>query len=824
MIVLLRRLLPLLLLLGLGLAAAQDASKLPECILTPGTTAATPDGSNLTLTAFLPNAPCNMAQIMYLWGYWGLWKGIAFVGMGLTTAFFFWALFRAVLSKTPEKALIPFLIAIVLVGFISPATKGEGVIPMAQSTGVEWFNALYRTSADVGYAAMSRGENSVQAQTAALGRNLALLVARAQHASTIRSQMAQIKAGKITGDLADPNLANTLYADQIRNEQSGAESLFSNRGWIFNVGYWLLFGLFSIFAGIIVVVGGTMQLMLLLLPVALAFLVLGQFKPITAIGASYLSALLTIGVLPVIVATIASITLGIPAAKMLPVVNQMNGDLSAQLTRYQELLRNGCQWYEVSCNFEAQVFNPILSDLTTIKELFITLVVVVLSGIVGLSIGATFIRRVPEAIAAVFGASRGGVSSGVEPGGIGKLLAMTGGMKMMQQLTRTPGTNASSSGPKTDGSPALPTTPTPPGGGGGQYTPPESVTAGSGSSTTSTSGNIPPESVTSGASGNPRTVVGAGYAAFQGSRGAGMPFGQAVQAGVQPMFAGAAAGVQAHGQTIRQDYGAAAQRGRENLTRTASNLAFGSANAERGRAAVGAAVQDFRDTNAQVRAQEPVQNRPINPDEFETRSRRDPVAAAQNAAQAQAHFTVTPEQSAGEQGARPASRAELSGRNQGGSLQDWTAAPAPVRPPKLGPPPPRPTEPTVSPTEQEAQSHKTRMAQGTGPTLADMDATRRNTLALGGPQGRAIPGVFPGPLEPRPAPTPPLPPPPARRTERAPDEQWPASPRPAADWQPPQQPQPPPHPRATPPTLDIPLSHLMKPAPTTPPDEENPKP
>ncbi|AFD27513.1 TrbL/VirB6 plasmid conjugal transfer protein (plasmid) [Deinococcus gobiensis I-0] len=761
-----------------------------------------------------------MAQIMYLWGYWGLWKGIAFVGMGLTTAFFFWSLFRAVLSKTPEKALIPFLTALVLVGFISPATKGEGVIPMVQSTGVEWFNALYRTSADVGYAAMSRGENSVQAQTAALGRNLALLVARAQHASTIRAQMAQIKAGKITGDLADPNLANTLYADQIRNEQAGADSLISNRGWIFNVGYWLLFGLFSIFAGIIVVVGGTMQLMLLLLPVALAFLVLGQFKPVTAIGASYLSALLTIGVLPVIVATIASITLGIPAAKMLPVVTQMNGDLSAQLTRYQELLRNGCQWYEVSCNFEAQVFNPILSDLTTIKELFITLVVVVLSGIVGLSIGATFIRRVPAAIAGVFGASGGGESSGVETGGIGKLLAMTGGMKMLQQLTRTPGANASSAGPKTDGSPAPSPGPAlPPGGGGGQYTPPESVTAGSGSSTTSTSGNIPPESVTAG---NPRTVVGASYAAFQGSRGAGMPFGQAVQAGVQPMLAGAAAGVRAHGQTIRQDYGAAAQRGREHLTRTASNLAFGSANAERGRAAVSAAVQDFRDTNAQVRAQDTTQNRSVNPDEFETRSRRDPVAAAQNAAQAQSHFTVTPEQRAGEQGARPASRTELSARNQGGSLQDWTAAPAPVRPPKLGPPPPRP----VSPTEQEAQSHKTRMAQGTGPTLADMDATRRNTLALGGPQGKAIPGVFPGPLEPRPAapaPTPPLPPPPARRTERAPDEQWQASHRPVADWQPPQKPLPPPPPRVTPPPLDIPLSHLMKPAPT-PPDEENPKP
>lgn len=738
----LRRLLPLVLLLILGLAAAQDATKLPECALPPGSVQANPNGSNLTLTAFLPNAPCNIAQITYFWGYWGLWKGMALVGLGLTAALFFWSLFQAVLSKTPEKALTPFVIAVVLSSSVLvPATKDQGVIPIVQRTGIDMFNSLYRVSANVGYTAMSQGENSVQQQTAVLGRNLALLVARAQHASTIRAQMQQIKAGKLTGDLADPNLANTLYAEQVRNEQAGANAIFSNGGWIFDVGYWILYGLFSVFASIIVLVGGGMQLGMLLLPVMLSFLVIRQYQPLKNFGLGYLTSLLVIALLPIVIASMASLAISIPASRMAPIVTQLNGEVAAQLTRYQELLRTGCQWYEVSCNFETQVFNPILSDLSTVKEIFNNLILTLLAGIVGLGIATTFTRRLPATIATFFGASgAGGESSGVETGGLGKILAMSGGMRMLQQLSKAPGgvkpptpSTGPTTGPQAGGPPALPGNSG--GGGGAQYTPPASVTAGSGTGATSTSSNIPPMSVTSGGSSTPRTAVGAGYAAFQGARGAGAPLGQAVQAGAQPMIAGAVAGVKAQGQTIRQDYGEAAQRGRENLTRTAANLAFGSANAERGRAAVGAAVQDFREVNTQVRAQAAADAKPVNPDEFEVNMPRTAAASSggSGASGSQAGGTggrpqvARPPQAQGAQGASaPPNRNARAASGAGGqpipgvmpttgSTAARPSAPAPANP---RPARPVPASPAPSATAPQAAALPTPPGPAAAPTTS----------------------------------------------------------------------------------------------------------
>lgn len=300
--------------LVLALGGVASAATLPEC----SAPAAAIDPGQTTLTAFLPNAPCLIMQNVATWAQWGLWEGMAKVGLTLTAALFFWSIGWAAMSKTWEKMIYPFLAALVITVFLIPATKGQGIIPIIQADAINAMTNLYVASTSVGNADLNDPEHGVPAKTQKLGRNLALLVARASHGQAIREQMIQIKAGVREGNLADPNLAQELYAQQLANEKSGADSLFDtkNPGWIFNIGYVVVFGLFAVFAGIITATAVIFQLGLLVLPLALAFIVVANYRPVQAVGFLGLGAMLTIGVLPLLTSSMATLAISIPADRI----------------------------------------------------------------------------------------------------------------------------------------------------------------------------------------------------------------------------------------------------------------------------------------------------------------------------------------------------------------------------------------------------------------------------------------------------------------------------------------------------------------------------
>jgi hypothetical protein len=769
-------------LLGLLLAGiAQAAGRPAECA------APALDTANLNLTAFLPNAPCLLAWNVTNWGQWGLWTGMATVGVILIATLFFWKLFQSMMSGTPEKALMPFVLAVVLIAFMGPAREGQGVIPDLQAQAMEGFVTLYAASARVGNQALSEGPGSVQERTRVLGTNIALMVARGSQASAIRKQMQAIKAGELAGDLKDPNLVNTLYAQQIEKENEGIGALFSGNDWIFNVGFLLLYTLFAIFAGIIFAIGFGMQLTLLLAPVALPFIIVGRWQPISMVGGTYFAALLTVAVLPIAVATVATVGLAIPAEVLTPTVTRMNSEVAADLTLYQANLDRGCSWAEVGCQVQQSLLLPILSDLSALKELFVQMLLMIMALLTGLTIAAAALRRVPAQISGMFGIPGGGESSGVETAALSKV--MGGAAKMMgsqmlmkaaqQRLTgglagkiksggenkegQSPTTGSSAAGAGDVPSPDV-TAGAPNGGGGGD--------------------NVPPTDVTGTASGSSSGGPGA-YASYRAARESGQGRLSSAAQGGQAAAASAGAGVKSYGAELAASEKEGWQRTKDRVSTSAWG---GTENAQKvGRlqdAAKATTAQMQRDVQARAATRATSVPGPRNPDENELRPMvTDQEVQRQNVANIESRIVRPqpvqrqdggraggPSPSAGTAVAAAPSPTRRSAATSGPpAVQDGSAfnasgvpnapsagagaKPAPAPAPKkaswggTGAPAPAPVPSGLS---AETNRNQARAESDTRPPPNLTGVSNRNLYAA----TRAAPGVSTSPLTPSPAPAP----------------------------------------------------------------------
>ncbi|MXV19217.1 hypothetical protein [Deinococcus xianganensis] len=775
------RALPLLVLLA---GVAHAAGTPVEC-----PTAAVASTADVTLSAFLPNAPCLFAQNIDLWARWGLWTGMATVGLTLTAAFFFWKLFAAVMGGAPEKALMPFMIAAVIGLLVSPARENKGLLPDIQASAMEGFVSLYSMSAAVGTRAMTEGPTSVQEQTRALGKNVALLVARGSQAAEIRKQLDAIKAGEISGDLKDPNLVNSLYAQQLEKDQAGINQAFSGNGWVFNIGFLLLYGLFAIFAGIIFAVGFGLQLSLLLLPIAIAFLVLGRFQPAGYVGASYLAAMLTAALMPVGVASVTTVGLSIPAARLTPTVTKMNAEVATNLQRYQRSIDQGCSFTEIGCQLNEQVMLPIQSDLSSLKELFGQMILMVAALIVGLSIAASALRRLPSGIAGLIGISGGGESSGVETGALTKVLggaAKLAGAEMLMKAVQAKavggmlgkrGSGTSTGGSTAGGESAAPGVPSGSVSASGSV-PPETVTEGA-QGAAATNPNVPPEAVTAPSMSTP---IGAGYAAFRSARENGQGRAGAAVAGGRGVAT--AVGTQAQesfstgAKAVRASAGQSLQAARAQVAASAWG---GTANAQKAgqawEAGVAGPARAVRNDIRAIRQDVETRRGPDSTNQFGPRD-ADAAELHPRVTVAEAEATATADRAAAIRGATayaddvrpPSGRAISAMRAQGGSEGSARPGPAIVTPrqamqdgqslrgegtnlPAYSGTPNQAPPPAPNPLDVEAERNRQRAEQGPRPAVV-LGGVPRRAIHAASSGGRAIPGVDVSPLGPSPAPAP----------------------------------------------------------------------
>lgn len=801
--------------LALALSGVASAATLPECSVA----AATIDPGKTTLTAFLPNAPCLIMQNVASWAQWGLWQAMAKIGLTLTATFFFFAVGQAAMTKTWEKMIFPFLAALVITLFVAPATKGQGIIPIIQAESINSMTRLYVAAASVGDEDLNDPQHGVAAKTKKLGRNIALLVARASHGQAIREQMIQIKAGVREGNLADPNLAQELYAERLKNEQAGADSIFdpNSQSWIFNVGYAVIFGLFAVFAGIITATAWIFQLGLLVLPLALSFIVLGNYRPVQAVGFLGLGAMLTIGILPLMTSSMATLAISIPADRIAPTVEKMNADTLLVLNRSQELINNGCSMTDVGCKLEFSIFNKLLLDIDTMKEQFMSFLMMLAAGLVGLSIALSVLRQGPAALKGIFGSPGGGESSGVETGSLSRSLGLMAGGSLVQRamqnkalaglMGRGSGTpKGSGPGGGRGGGPGGGS-----GGAGGANVPPPEVTSEAGNGTSgTTSTDIPPSSVTAGMGTGGTSVFASSFSrGLQGGRPVGSAALGAAGASVTAAAAALPAKVRGQAQAAfaadKAKTAEVASRLTPNLQRDGQTIQglvdkarTGAANFQSGtvmpaaqsiqnspqastaaRAAAAAYVAGFSPAleiarppaNARERVANAIeQSAPMRAaraadaviDGDRAARQASPDVPTPEPAPAPASHTVTPASSPAAYNAVRGPSADGSSASSSGSVVQQTMRPPPAPRPQT----PAPAQP---PLQKETAMMQERAEQGTGPDIREMKPGEPTSRAVYSANrgGQAIEGVSTGPLTPaKPAPAPAAPTP-ARPPARA---------------------------------------------------------
>lgn len=741
-----------LLLFVYALSGSAMAAVPAECV--PPATPSVGTGPDLDLTSFLPNAPCLMAYNVYSWGQWGLFKTVASVSLILIAAFFFYKLALFIREGAIDKAIVPLAIAIVLGMFIAPARTGDGVIPMIQGEALNAMPTMYTASAAIGNSALANGPQSVSAKTKELAENMALLISRATQAQDIRTQLQAIKAGKATGDLNDPNLAYNLYAQKISEQNAASDGMFGDaNSWIFNVGYLMIYGLFTLFAGITFGVVFVMQVLILLLPVGLAFLVFMNFTPLRLIGSTYAATLFIIALLPIAVASVATVGLSIPTEVLSPKVTNANAAITTSLTNYQQLVKNGCGTFDVACSMDEMVLQPMIQDLAAFKELFMNFLISIAALIVGLSISSSTLRRLPATISNFFGAPGGGESSGVTTNPFGRIAEMAGVTAManmvssqlqrgaLSRVTGQSGGANAGSGAKASGESSA-TVPSP--------TPSAEVTSGSGGAGESNSVHVPPPEVTDS---GPQSPVGAAYDTYREQRDSGASRLSALKSADQSFTQGQRAQFQDTWQARGAEMREAGSARAEQVKTRAAEVLWGKDNAASSSAKVSAVRQDLQRIRTQRQAagaasrnQGPSPSGPLAPDDAELhQTPRAPQMPSEN--------TVVTSTGGG------ANAASISRARMGATLPNQPVRPtgqvqdgqtlresgAPLDPPKLSPAPAPVPTPAPAPAPAPFQS---------GATVQGPAAPRRTGVSSSpdAPQGvqaiRPAPAPAPAPVAP----------------------------------------------------------------------------
>ncbi len=423
-----------------------QASDLPlEC------PAAALDVTALDMRMFIPNAPCMVAQTTRTLGEWGLWTLMPSLGMTLAFSLFLLKLIDSLRTGTPEKALGPFITAVVVTTvFLSPAHQGRGIVPEFQAFAMEATMDAYAGAASLANRNLAQGPDSVASRTERLGEQIALLVARAQDASAVRDQMKLVQANRVPGmSLNDPDLVQKLYAQEVAADNAAAKGMWGNHNWVFNIGYLLIFGMFALFAGIIWAVTLALQLNLLLLPLGLALLTVGNFKPVQyGVMTSFVTVFIVM-LLPVVVALVAYLTLGIPASLIQPTITSLNTTVSGALLDYQNMLNGGCG-LDQFCKLDATITGRITTSIATFGEQMQTILLAGAGLIIGLSMAAANIRRIPAVIMGFFGLSGGGESSGVETrpfSALANTMLASAAMRTLRQVTSNSATTRSEQAP-----------------------------------------------------------------------------------------------------------------------------------------------------------------------------------------------------------------------------------------------------------------------------------------------------------------------------------------------------------------------------------------
>lgn len=401
-----RRLLAVLALL-LTLAAPALAARVPEsgggvvCQTLLDRPGPADGGNRINLETFVPDPGCwlqESAKEIYNRNLYGV---TAKIGMFIVVASVLIAALKSIPAASPTtfmKALA--LGAIIFSALLTYDRKMGGGWFVAETAMSAWTSA-YTASSRVGQAML---DQTVLQQTADLTQAFGKYV---QSTAVIQSVATY---NSVAGDETDPTTLENAWRN-LQGKMDARSSPFQVKG-LGAITYFLMLGIFSVFAALVYSSGMLVLLAVLAFPIVLALSTLGSLQLLKTTGVIWLSNVIIILVLPIFMAILLTTTLSSPIHTLQDNV-AYNAQLASEAAAQVKAKIDACpRVFTVVCRLDTGLKSMVATVQDTLETAFMGVLVGGFAVVVAFAIAMTQLRRIPAAIERIFGGMGGGESSG----------------------------------------------------------------------------------------------------------------------------------------------------------------------------------------------------------------------------------------------------------------------------------------------------------------------------------------------------------------------------------------------------------------------------
>ena len=271
------------------------------------------------------------------------------------------------------------------------------------------WTAVYVPSANAGSNLVSgaTGTGSVSQNLMNIANESAQLQYDSDAFTRLKDQIiAQKTSGQLGGDYGSvsASVAQLIHDDQSRFQPQ------ANAGTATNIGYFLLMGVFAVFAAIVFSTGFGIIIVALMLPFAFAFAAAGNFGPFKTVLVTVLAGLASTVIVPFAVSVVIDIAFGTPTASMARILAANRVIIEHNITLFANSYQ-GCGITDIGCHTENVVMD-MSATWEGVRASWVGMIELLITVVVSLGIGMSQLRRVPALVAGALGASAGGESSG----------------------------------------------------------------------------------------------------------------------------------------------------------------------------------------------------------------------------------------------------------------------------------------------------------------------------------------------------------------------------------------------------------------------------
>lgn len=382
-------------LVSLPAQAARTDGRTGEAVCTRLDTA--PAGSRVNLETFVPDPGCWLQASTREVNNRNLYKVTATIAKFIVIASLLIAALKSVTAGSPTIFLKALVIGIVVFYSADTYDRKSGLGWTVASAAMEAWQTVYLESSRVGQQML---DDRVLAQVEQLDVEFQKYLS-----GSLVIQSITRNSG-LRGDPTDPVSLETAWQD-VQKEKTF--SPFLGKGGT-SVAYFLLLGLFSVFAALVYSSGMMVLLTVLILPIVMALSTLGSARLIKATAVIWITNVITILILPIFMAILISTTLQAPIRTLKDNLSY-NAQLASEAADKIKSELDACSGvFFVNCRFTAFADN----FLQGWENSFLGISVGVIAVLVIFSISMTQLRRIPAAVDRILGGMGGGESSGVK--------------------------------------------------------------------------------------------------------------------------------------------------------------------------------------------------------------------------------------------------------------------------------------------------------------------------------------------------------------------------------------------------------------------------